>query len=49
MVVNKEFILAAFYDACQTLGQEDAIAQVAAQTGQEPETVQSVIAEEVAA
>lgn len=48
MVVNKEFILAAFYDACQSLPQEDAIQQVAAQTGQEPETVTAVIAEEVA-
>lgn len=46
MVVNKDFILAAYCEACQTLNHEDALEQVAALCGQTVETVADVVQEE---
>lgn len=46
MVVTKEYILAAYYEACNTLSHEEAVAQVAGETGQTLETVAAVVAEE---
>jgi hypothetical protein len=48
MVVNKQYVLAAYCEARNTLGHEDAVAQVAGETGQAVETVQAVIDEESA-
>lgn len=49
LIISREFLLASYYDARQSLDHEDAVAQVAGATGQEVETVQAVIDEEVAA
>lgn len=49
MIVNKEFILAAYCEACSTLDNEEAVAQVAAQCGQDHEEVERVVCEEAAA
>lgn len=46
MIVNKDFILAAYYEARNTLDHSDAVEQVAAQCGQTTETVAEVIEEE---
>lgn len=46
MIVNKEFILAAYCEACNTLQHSEAVAQVAALTGQAVETVEQVVREE---
>lgn len=49
MIVNKEFILAAYCEARNTLSHEDALAQVAAQCGQDTEEVERVVSEEATA
>jgi hypothetical protein len=46
MVVNKEFILAAYCEARNWLDHDHAVSQVAGETGQETETIQAVIDEE---
>lgn len=49
MVVNKEFILAAYCDEFSKMDHEGAVAQVAALTGQPVEVIESVISEEATA
>lgn len=49
MVVTKEYILAAYYEARSTLAHEDAVAQVAGETGHDLETISRVLDEEVSA
>lgn len=46
MVVEKEYVLAAYCEARNTLNHEQAVAQVAGETGQTVETVEAVIQEE---
>jgi hypothetical protein len=48
MVVEKDYVLAAYCEARNTLDHEQAVAQVAGETGQTVETVQAVIDEESA-
>jgi len=49
MVVQKEFILAAYCEARGTLSHEDALEQVAAECGQTAETINAVVQEEATA
>jgi hypothetical protein len=49
MVVNKEYVLAAYCEARNTLDHDQAVAQVAGETGQAIETVEAVIREEAVA
>jgi len=49
MVVEKDFILAAYCEEFSTLDHEGAVAQVAALTGQPVEVIESVISEEATA
>lgn len=49
MVVEKDFILAAYCEECNTLDHADAVAQVAALTGQPVEVIEEVVAEEAVA
>lgn len=49
MVVEKEFILAAYCEECSTLNHSDAVAQVAALCGQPVEVIEQVVAEEAVA
>ena len=49
MVVQKDFILAAYYEARNTLDHSDAVEQVAALCGQTAETVAEVVLEEAMA
>lgn len=46
MVVEKVYVLAAYCEARNTLNHEQAVAQVAGETGQTVETVEAVIQEE---
>jgi len=47
MVVTKDFILASYYEECETLDHAEAVAQVAGATGREPEEIEAVIEEEM--
>lgn len=49
MVVEKDFILAAFYDACAHMDEMDAIEHTAALTGQSAETVAEIVTDEATA
>ena len=49
MIVNKSFIEAAYCEAMSSMSHEDAVKHVAATTGQDPETVEAVLTEEVGA
>ena len=49
MIVEKEFILAAFYDACRHMDEMDALEHTAALTGQSVETVAELVNEEATA
>ena len=48
LIISREFLLASYYDARNTLGHDEAVAQVAGTCGQTVETVQQVIDEEAA-
>ena len=49
MIVNKDFILAAYYEACESLSHEEAVGQVAALCGHQAETIEEVVLEEAMA
>jgi hypothetical protein len=48
LIVAKDYVLAAYCEARNWLSHEDAVSQVAGETGQAVETVLAVIDEEVA-
>jgi hypothetical protein len=49
MIVNKDFSLAAYYEARKTLDHSDAVEQVAALCGHQAETIEEVVLEEAMA
>lgn len=48
LIVARDFLLMTYYEARNTLEHEQAVAQVAGETGQAVETVEAVIEEEMA-
>lgn len=45
-IIQRDFLLMSYYEARNTLEHEQAVAQVAGETGQAVETVEAVIQEE---
>lgn len=49
LIISREYLLASYYEARNSLAHDEAVAQVAGCTGQAVETVEGVIAEEAVA